>query len=58
LLIVGGHDLVTLDHVREMADQVPNADLSVIEDGGHTSLIWHASQVNEQIVDFLRVQGR
>ncbi len=53
LLIVGDNDTVTTEHATEMVNELPNAELIIIEEGHHTSLIWQADQVNEQIIDFL-----
>jgi pimeloyl-ACP methyl ester carboxylesterase len=54
LLIVGDNDLVTVDHAKEIANELPSAQLAVIDEGHHTSLIWHSDQVNDLITDFLR----
>jgi pimeloyl-ACP methyl ester carboxylesterase len=53
LLIVGSNDLVTLEHTREMAAMLGDAELCVIEEGHHTSLIWDADEVTQRIMDFL-----
>jgi pimeloyl-ACP methyl ester carboxylesterase len=55
LIVCGDHDQLTpLEHSREIAGVLPEAELVVVEDGGHVALLEHADTVNAAIDDFLR----
>ena len=53
LLIVGDHDVVTVEHAQDMNKLLPDSRLHIVRDGGHSTLITHATEVNKQILDFL-----
>jgi pimeloyl-ACP methyl ester carboxylesterase len=54
LIVCGDHDLLTpLDHSREIASVLPEAELVVIEGGGHVVLLERAEEVDEAIEEFL-----
>lgn len=53
LFIVGDKDVVTIEHSEEMADIVKKSQLIVVKNGGHSTPITHASQINQYIVNFL-----
>lgn len=55
LVIIGENDLVTSDHAKQMAAQLPDGDLSIIPAGGHSTLFTHAHQVNILIAKFLKI---
>jgi pimeloyl-ACP methyl ester carboxylesterase len=57
LVIIGEDDQVTAEHARQMVALLPNALLSVIQGGGHATLITHANQVNGLIGLFLGIPG-
>ncbi len=52
LVIVGKHDVVSVEHERQMVDLLPHGSLNVVP-GGHFSLVTHPNQVNEAIARFL-----
>jgi len=58
LLIIGDHDVVTLEHARTMSHLIPHCRLHIIHVGGHATLITHAREVNGQIQEFLKVSPR
>jgi pimeloyl-ACP methyl ester carboxylesterase len=53
LVIIGENDQVTLGHARQMVSLLPHGSLSVIQGGGHATLMTHADQVNALIGHFL-----
>jgi len=53
LIIVGDHDLVTVDHASEMAQLLPESTLHVVPGGGHATLITQGDEINELILGFL-----
>ena len=54
LIVCGDHDLLTpLDHSREIASVLPEAELVVVEGGGHVVLLERADEVDEAIEEFL-----
>jgi pimeloyl-ACP methyl ester carboxylesterase len=55
LVIIGENDQVTLGHARQMVRQLPHGILSVIQGGGHATLMTHADQVNALIGHFLGI---
>jgi pimeloyl-ACP methyl ester carboxylesterase len=55
LVIIGENDVVTLEHARQMVGLLPHGSLSIIQGGGHSTLITHADQVNKLIGHFLRI---
>jgi pimeloyl-ACP methyl ester carboxylesterase len=55
LIICGDHDLLTpLAHSREIAGVLPEAELVVIEDGGHVALLEQSELVNAALDGFLQ----
>jgi pimeloyl-ACP methyl ester carboxylesterase len=55
LLVCGDRDVLTpLTHTREIAAVLPEAELVVIEEGGHVVMLEHADEVNEAIEAFLK----
>ena len=57
LIIIGEHDLISVNHATAMARLLPNSRLLIIKNGGHSTLITHAEDVNSQIRDFLAGGG-
>ncbi|SDZ80824.1 Pimeloyl-ACP methyl ester carboxylesterase [Desulfuromusa kysingii] len=55
LVIVGEHDLITLDHAEQMARSLPKGQLSIIPDGGHMTIFTRAPEVNRLIGNFLDI---
>lgn len=53
LFIIGEHDVITLDHAKTMNRLVPDSSLHVVKGGGHSSLMTHADEINQQIISFL-----
>lgn len=53
LIIIGDHDLVSIAHAREMARLLPHSRLCIIRNGGHSTPITHAPEVNSLILSFL-----
>jgi len=55
LVVVGEHDLVTVDHAKKMAGSMPNGRLSIIPDSGHLAIFTRAGVVNRLIGNFLGI---
>ena len=54
-VIVGSADrLTTPDMARELADSIPGAKLTVIDDAGHLSNIEQPAAFNAAVIAFLR----
>lgn len=53
LVIVGANDIITASHTRQLVALLPHAELRIIANAGHASLITHATQVNAAIQRFL-----
>jgi pimeloyl-ACP methyl ester carboxylesterase len=54
LIICGEHDLLTpLEHSREMAEKLPNAELVVVPQGGHVALMEYPDIVNEALAGLI-----
>jgi pimeloyl-ACP methyl ester carboxylesterase len=59
LVVCGDKDQLTpVDHTREIARLLPNAELVEVADGGHVTLMEHADLVNAHFVAFLRRAAR
>ncbi len=55
MVIIGEHDLIKLTHAHDMAALLPQGQLEIIQDGGHTTLMTHAPQINQLISKFLTI---
>lgn len=55
LVVVGEHDLVTVDHAKKMASSLPYGHLSIIPDSGHLAIFTRAHVVNKLIRNFLGI---
>jgi len=54
LVVHGDHDVaISLDHARQMAQALPDAQLVVVPGGGHAANLTHADVVNPAISKFL-----
>lgn len=53
MVIVGEHDMISLEHAKKMAELLPHGVLEIIKGGGHATLITHASKINNLIRAFL-----
>jgi pimeloyl-ACP methyl ester carboxylesterase len=54
LIVIGDTDVLTpLAHSKEIADALPDAEMIVVENGGHVVLLEHADDVNAAIAAFL-----
>lgn len=54
LVIVGQHDIVSVEHAGRMAELLPHGSLAIIP-GGHNTPVTHAARVNALIARFLRI---
>jgi pimeloyl-ACP methyl ester carboxylesterase len=58
LVICGDHDVLTpLRYSQEIARELPDAELVVVEGGGHVALLERSDEVNEAIHEFLERLG-
>jgi pimeloyl-ACP methyl ester carboxylesterase len=54
LILAGEQDLLTpADHSRDMVEEVPGAELVVLEDAGHMVMLEHHAVVTEHIRDLV-----
>jgi pimeloyl-ACP methyl ester carboxylesterase len=60
LILVGEDDLLTpAEHSRDMAEQLPSAQLAILPDSGHMVMLERADEVNEQLIALVeRVAAR
>ena len=59
LVICGDMDVLTpLAHSEEIVATLPDAEMVVVENGGHVALLEHADQVDEALANFLRKVAR
>jgi pimeloyl-ACP methyl ester carboxylesterase len=59
IIVVGDKDLLTpLDHSREMADSLPDAELVVIDGAGHLAMMERQALVNLRLRAFLHRAAR
>jgi len=56
LIVVGENDDITVEHSTEMATLMPNAQLAIINNGGHATPVTHARQINALIRGFWEVE--
>ncbi|MCB1670924.1 MAG: alpha/beta hydrolase [Gammaproteobacteria bacterium] len=54
LLIAGEHDIVSIPHLQEMQNAIPDSRLAIVRDAGHDLLIWHSRELNDVILGFLQ----
>lgn len=58
LIISGNRDVITPDHAAErMAQKIPNAELFVINDGSHYSMLEFPDLINKRLGQFLSEHG-
>jgi pimeloyl-ACP methyl ester carboxylesterase len=59
LVICGDTDVLTpLAHSEEIVATLPDAEMVVVENGGHVALLEHADEVDEALANFLRKVAR
>jgi pimeloyl-ACP methyl ester carboxylesterase len=59
LVICGDMDVLTpLAHSEEIVAALPDAEMVVVENGGHVVLLEHADEVDEALANFLRKVAR
>ncbi len=51
LVMIGEHDIIRLEHAREMTEEIPNSEFKVVS-GGHASPATHPDAVNAAIAAF------
>ena len=54
LVIVGEHDMVTIEHAKKMATLLPNGFLEVVP-GGHSTPVTHSVLINAAIATFFEI---
>ena len=52
LIICGDHDLISIPHTVLIYQNLPNAELWVVPDSGHATLIEHADEFNRTVDEF------
>jgi pimeloyl-ACP methyl ester carboxylesterase len=54
LVIIGEHDVISIEHARQMAKLLPNGFLEIVP-GGHSTPVTHSNEVNGAIAKFLGI---
>ena len=54
LIICGDHDLIRLDHTKAIYENIPNANLWVVANSGHATLIEHKYEFNKRVDTFFQ----
>ncbi|MDO5649059.1 MAG: alpha/beta hydrolase [Gallicola sp.] len=52
-MIIGDHDVVDLEHRREIKENLPNSTWKIIEDSSHNLLKDHPEKLYNLIKDYL-----
>ena len=52
LIICGDHDLISVSHTVLIYQNIPHAELWVVPNSGHGTLIEHADEFNQKVDDF------
>jgi pimeloyl-ACP methyl ester carboxylesterase len=52
LIIGGDHDVIKTEHTVLIYQNIPNADLWIVPDSGHGTLIEHKDEFNKKVDDF------
>jgi pimeloyl-ACP methyl ester carboxylesterase len=52
LIICGDHDLISVEHTAVIYQNIPHAELWVVPNSGHGTLIEHADEFNRKVDDF------
>ena len=58
LIIGGDNDLIPVAHTRQIAANIPNAELWIVPNSGHATLIDHSRQFNKKVEDFFQKPHR
>ena len=53
LVLAGSHDMVTEKETREIAENIPGAELRILKGEGHASYIVHSTKIAEIIKEFV-----
>ena len=53
-VLAGNHDLVLEEHIKHIAEQIPNATLKIIDGEGLGSYVVHRDKIAHLITEFLR----
>lgn len=54
LVIAGDHDMISLKHTVDIFENLPNAQLWIVPNSGHATLITHADSFNQKVMEFFR----
>lgn len=54
LIIGGDHDLITLEHTVLIYQHIPRANLWILPNSGHATLIEHKDEFNKKVTDFFQ----
>lgn len=57
LVLAGENDVIDIAHSGDLAQHLASGKIEIILGAGHTALITHATEVNEQIASFLGVDS-
>ncbi|HEX3624061.1 MAG TPA: alpha/beta hydrolase [Verrucomicrobiae bacterium] len=52
LIICGDHDLISIEHTVKIFQNIPHAELWVVPNSGHGTLIQHADEFNRTVDEF------
>lgn len=54
LIIGGDHDVITLEHMVLIYQHIPQANLWILPNSGHATLIEHKDEFNKKVTDFFQ----
>lgn len=54
LIISGDHDVINIQHTAEIYQNIPRANLWILPDSGHATLIEHSDEFNKKVNEFFK----
>ena len=55
LIICGDHDLINLEHTVKIYQNIPNANLWILPDSGHGTLVEHTDDFDKKVNEFFQM---
>lgn len=57
LVIAGDHDMIANSHTVSIFEGLPNAQLWIVPNSGHATLVTHAPEFNKKVLEFFSGKG-
>ncbi|NMH28536.1 alpha/beta fold hydrolase [Flavobacterium silvaticum] len=54
LVIGGDHDMISVAHTTAIFENLPNAQLWIVPNSGHATLVTHATEFNKKVLHFFK----